>query len=85
MFHPKNLQILEKYKFNVEKSDEPSNVVWKNNNYTEGNKRQRKICSFVLPILLIAVTFLLLLGLNSKSTFGKTQCFDNQMTYAQFN
>jgi hypothetical protein len=83
LFHSKEQKVLEKYKIRVLKADEPSNVIWHNNNFPKSKKALRRIVAFLLPILLIGASFGVIFFLNMYTSYGNTNCFDNNITKEQ--
>jgi len=69
-FHSKEQKVLEKHKIRVRKADEPSNVIWDNNNFPKMKKTFRRLAAFVFPILLVVASFVVIFFLNQFTSYG---------------
>jgi len=72
--------VFAEYNIRVQRADEPSNILWKNNDYTKTEKLERKKMTRLIPMVFIAISFFVLLAMNLTKSLDGNECSENQLT-----
>lgn len=58
---------LDKYHIKIEKASEPSDIIWENRHFTEGQRLKKKLLVVALMVLMLMLSFSLIYACASYS------------------